>query len=205
MPAGKTSEIRTRIDFNSLLFQNQLVRNVHRDSRRLKWKSCKESFWSSSVSTSGVCRLGLSNPTPIPLITISSASELFRFEMNPVDPNWNFDFSPISLTQIKDKLDPSHQLHYKEIPAFIADAKKLFNNAYLFYQVWLASSLNLKHFINKPFFPRRTQKSISALVVWSDSSNNNWQNGSQSIKTVTVSATILSWIRWNVFEAWNKH
>uniref|UniRef100_A0A336LHI4 CSON013686 protein n=1 Tax=Culicoides sonorensis TaxID=179676 RepID=A0A336LHI4_CULSO len=49
-------------------------------------------------------------------------------------PYYDIVCNPISLSQIKDKLDPSHPMHYKEIPAFIADVKKLLNNAYLFYQ-----------------------------------------------------------------------
>lgn len=42
--------------------------------------------------------------------------------------------NPISLIMIRDKLEMSNNDHYTDIPSFISDVKRLFNNVYLFYQ-----------------------------------------------------------------------
>lgn len=42
--------------------------------------------------------------------------------------------NPISLIMIRDKLEMSNSDHYTDIPSFISDVKRLFNNVYLFYQ-----------------------------------------------------------------------
>jgi hypothetical protein len=46
-----------------------------------------------------------------------------------------FIHSPISLCCIREKLDPNSPQHYSNVQAFINDCRRLFNNAYLFYQV----------------------------------------------------------------------
>jgi hypothetical protein len=43
--------------------------------------------------------------------------------------------SPISLAEIKGKLNSSNPLYYQEIHPFISDVKRMFSNAFLFYQV----------------------------------------------------------------------
>lgn len=43
--------------------------------------------------------------------------------------------NPISLNIIRDRVEKSNPEHYIDISTFIADVKRLFHNAYLFYEV----------------------------------------------------------------------
>lgn len=44
-------------------------------------------------------------------------------------------FSPICFEQIRSKLDPNNANYYSDVQLFIDDCRKLFENAFLFYEV----------------------------------------------------------------------
>lgn len=91
-------------------------------------------------------------------------SEFYAINIYEIDVDIFFILlSPICFEHIRTKLDPNSASHYSDVQLFIDDCRKLFENAFLFYEVSISLKIEQEFLINSIQILFRTLKEDSKI------------------------------------------